>query len=226
MRDTVRNPNTVLDNLAKMSVIKDYQFERLYRNLYNEEFYLMAYQNTYHKEGNLTKGTDGNSIDGFNLELITKLIESLRNQSYQPNPARRTYKPKKNGGKRPLGIPSFIDKLLQEVIRLLLESIYESNFSQHSHGFRPQKSCHTALTEVQKNFTGTKWFVEGDIKGFFDNINHKILINILRIRIKDEKFINLIWKFLRAGYIEDWKYHNTYSGAPQGGLCKVDDYAK
>ena len=214
----MRDPNIVLDNLAKMSSKKDYQFERLYRNLYNEEFYLLAYTNMHHKEGNLTQGTDRKSIDGFNLDRVRKLIESLRDQSYQPNPVKRVYIPKKSGGKRPLGIPSFADKLVQEVIKLLLASIYENQFSTHSHGFRPKRSCHTALMEIQRNFTGTKWFVEVDIKGFFDNIDHHILINTLRKRIKDEKFLNLIWKFLRAGYLEDWKYQNTYSGAPQGGI--------
>ncbi|KAA9011043.1 reverse transcriptase/maturase family protein [Niallia endozanthoxylica] len=214
----MRNPNVVLDNLAKMSSKKDYQFERLYRNLYNEEFYLLAYSNIYHKEGNLTQGTDGNTIDGFSIDIVRRLIESLKNQSYQPNPVRRTYISKKHGGKRPLGIPSFADKIVQEVLRLILESIYESNFSNHSHGFRPKRSCHTALLEIQRNFTGAKWFIEGDIKGFFDNIDHHTLINFLRKRISDEKFLNLIWKFLRAGYLEDWKFHQTYSGTPQGGI--------
>lgn len=119
---------------------------------------------------------------------------------------------------RPLGIPSFDDKLVQECIRLLLESVYENSFSKTSHGFRPNRSCHTALNQIQVCFSGVKWFIEGDIKGFFDNIDHDVMVSILGERIKDERFLRLIRKFLRAGYLEDWKYHNTYSGTPQGGI--------
>ena len=214
----MRSPNTVLDSLMKQSVRKDYMFQRIYRNLYNIEFYLMAYAKIYAKEGNMTQGIDGQTIDGMSLERIERLIESLKDCSYQPKPSKRVYIPKKNGDKRPLGIPSFEDKLIQEVVRLLLEAMYEKSFSQCSHGFRPQKSCHTALMQVKDRFTGAKWFVEGDIKGFFDNIDHHHLINLLKRRIDDEKFINLIWKFLKAGYLEEWQYHKTYSGTPQGGI--------
>jgi group II intron reverse transcriptase/maturase len=101
---------------------------------------------------------------------------------------------------------------------MLLQAIYEGSFSGNSHGFRPSRSCQTALEQVQTYFNGTRWFVEGDIEGFFDNIDHHKLISLLKQRIKDERFINLIWKFIRAGYLEDWKYNKTYSGAPQGGI--------
>jgi group II intron reverse transcriptase/maturase len=156
----------------------------------------------------------------MSIERIEKLIGTLRDETYQPHPhpARRVYIPKKNGKKRPLGIPSFDDKLVQEVIRMILEAIYEGHFENSSHGFRPNRSCHTALTYIQNTFSGTKWFIEGDIKGFFDNINHEVLINTLKERIADEIFIRLIRKFLNAGYIEQWKYHKTYSGTPQGGI--------
>lgn len=216
----MRNPQNVLESLKSKACNKNYTYKRLYRNLYNQELYLEAYDHIYSKEGNMTKGTDGKTIDGTSLARIDKLIESLRNYSYHPQPARRVYIPKKNNPSkmRPLGIPSFEDKLLQEVIRMLLASIYEDTFSPHSHGFRPNRSCHTALTEIKRTFTGTTWFVEGDIKGCFDNVDHTVLVNILRRRIKDEYFIGLIWKFLKAGYMEDWKYHETYSGTPQGSL--------
>lgn len=214
----MRSPNSVLDNLMKQSTRKDYKFERIYRNLYNVEFYLMAYAKIYAKEGNMTPGVDGQTIDGMSLERIERLIESLKDCSYQPAPSKRVYISKKNGGKRPLGIPSFEDKLVQEVVKTLLEAIYEKTFSVHSHGFRPEKSCHTALMQVKDRFTGAKWFVQGDIKGFFDNIDHHKLIEILKRKINDNKFIDLIWKFLRAGFLEDWKYHKTYSGTPQGGI--------
>ncbi|PEM91451.1 group II intron reverse transcriptase/maturase [Bacillus toyonensis] len=217
-RGFMRNPNDVLSNLASKANNTEYKYKRLYRNLYNIEFYLLAYHKINAKEGNLTKGADGKTIDGMSIERIQNIIEELKEQSYRPHPVKRVYIPKVKQGKRPLGIPSFDDKLVQEVLRLILESIYEPQFLETSHGFRPKRSCHTAIIKIQRRFTGVKWFVEGDIKGFFDNINHHTLIGILRRRIDDEKFINLIWKFLKAGYLEDWRYHKTYSGVPQGGI--------
>ena len=208
----------VLKALSDHSQSSDYKYERLYRHLFSEEMFAVAYQRIYAKQGNMTPGTDGKTIDEMSLERIERLIVSLKDESYQPHPARRVYIPKKNGKKRPLGIPSFEDKLVQEVVRLLLEAIYEGHFEGTSHGFRPHRSCHTALGMIQKSFAGAKWFIEGDIKGFFDNIDHNVLISILRERISDERFLRLIRKFLNAGYVEDWKYNKTYSGTPQGGI--------
>lgn len=208
----------VLKALSDHSQSSDYKYERLYRYLFSEELFAVAYQRIYAKQGNMTPGTDGKTIDEMSLERIERLIVSLKDESYQPHPARRVYIPKKNGKKRPLGIPSFEDKLVQEVVRLLLEAIYEGHFEGTSHGFRPHRSCHTALGMIQKSFAGAKWFIEGDIKGFFDNIDHNVLISILRERISDERFLGLIRKFLNAGYVEDWKYNKTYSGTPQGGI--------
>lgn len=208
----------VLKALSDHSQSSDYKYERLYRYLFSEEMFAVAYQRIYAKQGNMTPGTDGKTIDEMSLERIERLIVSLKDESYQPHPARRVYIPRKNGKKRPLGIPSFEDKLVQEVVRLLLEAIYEGHFEGTSHGFRPHRSCHTALGMIQKSFAGAKWFIEGDIKGFFDNIDHNVLISILRERISDERFLRLIRKFLNAGYVEDWKYNKTYSGTPQGGI--------
>jgi group II intron reverse transcriptase/maturase len=215
----MRNPQVVLDNLTNKSNDETYKYQRVYRNLYNPEFYLMAYDDIYPNPGNMTKGSDNKTIDGMSMKRITNIIDSLRDEKYQPTPVRRTYIEKKRGnGKRPLGIPSFDDKLLQTVVKYILESIYESSFSNKSHGYRPNKSCHTAIKQIADTFNGVKWFIEGDIKGFFDNIDHSILIDLLRKRIKDEKFLRLIRKFLKAGYVDDWKYHNSYSGVPQGGI--------
>lgn len=208
----------VLKALSDHSQSSDYKYERLYRYLFSEEMFAVAYQRIYAKQGNMTPGTDGKTIDEMSLERIERLIVSLKDESYQPHPARRVYIPKKNGKKRPLGIPSFEDKLVQEVVRLLLEAIYEGHFEGTSHGFRPHRNCHTALGMIQKSFAGAKWFIEGDIKGFFDNIDHNVLISILRERISDERFLRLIRKFFNAGYVEDWKYNKTYSGTPQGGI--------
>jgi group II intron reverse transcriptase/maturase len=232
----MRNPENVLNSLTEHSKFSDYKFERLYRILFNEEMYYAAYQNIYAKPGNMTKGSDGQTIDEMSLTRIEKLIDAIRDESYQPRPSRRTYIPKKNGKKRPLGIPSFDDKLVQEVIRMMLEAMYEGSFEHTSHGFRPNRSCHTALMQVSKSFNGAKWFIEGDIKGFFDNIDHDVMISILQERISDERFIRLIRKFLNAGYIEEWTFHKTYSGTPQGGIIspvlaniyldKLDKYMK
>ena len=213
----MRSPQTVLETLRKHAQETQYQYERLYRNLYNPQFYLLAYQNLYANKGSMTPGADGKTIRGMGMKRIEDLVKKIRDRSYQPHPARRQYIPKKSGnGLRPLGIPSADDKLVQEAVRMILESIYEPNFKQTSHGFRPNRSCHTALAQIQRTFTGVSWFVEGDIKGCFDNIDHHILIDILKRRIKDEAFIDLIWKLLRAGYLEDWMKHQTYSGTPQG----------
>lgn len=214
----MRSPENVLESLKSKACNENYKYQRLYRNLYNPQFYLLAYQRIQANPGNMTAGTDGKTIDGMGIKRINALIEKVRDFSYKPHPARRTYIPKANGKMRPLGIPSFDDKLIQEVVRLMLESIYEPTFSDQSHGFRMGRSCHTALKYVQKYFTGTKWFVEGDIKGCFDNVDHHVLMHILRKRIADEHFIGLLWKFLKAGYMEDWNYHNTYSGTPQGSI--------
>ena len=214
----MRSPETVLNNLSKHSSDLGYKYERLYRLLFNEEMFFLAYQRIYAKQGNMTPGTDGRTVDQMSIQRIERLIDALRTEEYQPHPAKRVYIPKKNGKKRPLGIPSFDDKLVQEVTRMILEAIYEGHFEYTSHGFRPHRSCHTALTHIQDKFTGAKWFIEGDIKGFFDNIKHEILVNILKERITDERFIRLIRKFLKAGYAEQWKFHNTYSGTPQGGI--------
>ena len=214
----MRNPENVLNSLQEHSAQSGYVYDRLYRNLFNREFFLQAYQNIYASQGNMTAGTDGQTIDAMSLERIDRLIATLKDESYQPKPSRRTYNPKKNGKLRPLGIPSIDDKLVQEVVRMLLESIYESSFEDTSHGFRPNKSCHTALRMIQNRFTRCKWFVEGDIKGFFDNIDHNVMVGILRKRIKDERFLRLIRKFLNAGYMEDSQLHQSYSGTPQGGI--------
>ena len=197
----MRNPINVLSSYQKHSSDRSYTFERVYRNLYNRELFLLAYQNIYAAPGTMTPGSDGKTIDAMSLSRIDKLIASLKDESYQPQPSRRTYIPKKNGKMRPLGIPSFDDKLVQECVRLLLEAIYEGRFSNQSHGFRPGRSCHTALNQIQTCFSGVKWFVEGDIKGFFDNIDHNIMVEILAERIHDQKFLRFIRTFLLVGYL-------------------------
>jgi len=209
----------ILERMNKnSSEHKDGVYTRLYRYLLREDMYYLAYQKLYANKGAATRGIDDDTADGFGKKYVDRLIKELTDGTYQPKPVRREYIKKPNGKMRPLGIPSFRDKMLQEVIRNFLEAIYEPQFSDFSHGFRPHRSCHTALTQLKYHFRGAKWFIEGDIKGCFDNIDHNKLIEILERKIKDSRFINIIRGFLKAGYIEGWEYHNTYSGTPQGGI--------
>ena len=210
----------ILERITKSSTEhKDGVFTRLYRYLLREDIYFAAYQKLYANRGAITKGIDNDTADHFSQAYVNALIQELRDGTYRAKPVRREYIAKKNGKMRPLGIPSFRDKLLQEAVRIILEAIYEPVFDNNSHGFRPYRSCHTALSQIKKDFTGIVWFIEGDITGCFDNIDHNVLIGILAKKIKDSKFLNLIRQFLKAGYVENWKYNKTYSGTPQGGIC-------
>lgn len=193
----------------------------LYRLLYNPSLYVMAYERLKSKPGNMTHGIDGQTLDGFSLETIQATIELMRTEQYQPTPVRRTYIPKAPGKWRPLGVPSPRDKVIQECVRLILEAMYEPIFSDHSHGFRPGRSCHTALESLRRNWVGTKWTLKIDIAECFERVDHHRLVDILREKIADDRFLNLIRKFLRAGYLENWVYHRTYSGTPQGSVLTL-----
>jgi group II intron reverse transcriptase/maturase len=192
--------------------------ERVYRQLYNPQLFLIAYANLYGNAGAMTPGTTEETVDAMSMTKIERIITKLREERYRWTPVRRATIPKKSGKTRPLGLPTWSDKLVQEVIRLILEAYYEPQFSDHSHGFRPGRGCHTALLDVTRNGKGTKWFIEGDIKGCFDNIDHTILLSILREKIHDNRFLRLIENLLKAGYCEWWRYWPSYSGTPQGGV--------
>lgn len=211
----------ILARISRNSLAnKDEIFTRLYRYMLRPDLYFMAYKNLYANSGAATKGANDDTADGFSEAKIAKIIQKLADETYQPTPVRRTYIQKKNNPKkkRPLGIPTFTDKLVQEVLRMVLEAVYEPIFLPVSHGFRPKRSCHTALKSLKREFNGVRWFVEGDIKGCFDNIDHDVLVGLIHNKIKDARLMKLIYKFLKAGYLEDWKYHKTYSGTPQGGI--------
>ena len=213
----MRTAETIL-NVIRERGQQGLPLERVYRLLYNPNLYLRAYAKLYSNTGVMTPGTTSETVDGMSLEKINTLIEVLRNEQYRWHPVRRIYIPKKNHKLRPLGLPTWSDKLLQEVIRSILEAYYEPQFSENSHGFRPQRGCHTALRNVIQKGRATKWFIEGDIRACFDRIDHTIVLNILRDKIHDNRFIRLISRLLEAGYLEDWKYNATYSGVPQGGV--------
>jgi len=192
--------------------------ERVYRQLFNRDLFLMAYGKIYRNKGAMTHGVTDETPDGMSLEKIDAIIAALRDERYQWLPARRTYIPKKNGKKRPLGMPVWSDKLLQEVIRLILEAYFEPQFSDHSHGFRPERGCHTALREIYNKWVGTAWFIEGDISQCFDKLDHDLLLSRLGERIHDGRFIRLLRELFDTGYMEDWDYNQTLSGVPQGGV--------
>jgi group II intron reverse transcriptase/maturase len=194
--------------------------ERVYRHLFDPELFLRAYGRIYRNFGAMTPGTTPETVDGMSLQKIHGIIELLKHERYQWTPVRRIEIPKGNGksGMRPLGLPTWSDKLVQEVVRMLLEAYYEPRFSDHSHGFRPKRGCHTALREIVDKWKGTVWFIEGDIKGCFDNIDHEILLSIIRRDIHDGRLVKLIDGMLRAGYMEDWRYNDSLSGTPQGGI--------
>ena len=193
--------------------------QRVYRQLFNRKLYLLAYGRIYRNAGATTPGPDSETVDGMSLERIEKIINLLRHERYDWKPVRRIYiEKKKSIKKRPLGIPGWSDKLVQEVIRLILEAYYEPQFSTRSHGFRPNRGCSTALKEIHHTWVGTKWFIEGDIKGCFDNIDFTTLMNILAEKVQDNRFLRLITGALKAGYLEDWKWNPSLSGTPQGGI--------
>ena len=208
----------------------------LYRQMFNFNLYLLAYGKIYANQGAMTPGASAETADGMSEDKIHKIIEAVRSERYRFSPARRTFIPKKNGKMRPLGLPSWSDKLVGEVVRLLLEAYYEPAFSDHSHGFRPGRGCHTALTEVATAWTGATWFIEGDIADCFGSLDHDVMARILSEKIHDNRFLRLIRNMLKAGYLEDWQYHDTLSGVPQGGvvspvlsniyLSKLDTFAE
>jgi group II intron reverse transcriptase/maturase len=213
----MQNAETVLDVLRERGR-KGLPCEELYRQMFNKELYLKAYGRIYANHGAMTPGATSETADGMSEEKIDAIIEAMRHERYRFSPAQRKYIPKRNGKLRPLGLPTWSDKLVGEVVRLLLEAYYEPTFSGHSHGFRPGKGCHTALREMQRTWTGTVWFIEGDISDCFGQLDHSIMLKILAEKIHDNRFLRLIANMLKAGYLEDWKYHETLSGSPQGGV--------
>ncbi len=209
--------NRKLAGLEKAST-NGHKVKDLAHIMRNLEIWHLAYANIYSNKGAMTEGIDDDTLDGMSSERFQRIIERIKGGKYKPKPVRRASIPKRDGSNRPLGIPSGNDKLVQAVIKILLEQVVEPVFFETSHGFRPNRSCHTALKDIKFKWTGIKWLIEFDIKGCFDNINHDILIYLLEKRIDDKQFINLIKSFLKAGYMEDWKYNLTYSGTPQGGI--------
>lgn len=198
---------------------RDLPVNELYRQLFNPQLYLLAYGRIYANHGAMTPGVTQETADGMSQAKIGRIIDAMRHERYRFRPVRRVHIPKKNGKTRPLGLPTWSDKLVGEVVRLLLEAYYEPVFSDRSHGFRPRRDCHTALREIANTWTGTAWFIEGDIADCFGSLDHDMMITILAEKIHDNRFLRLVHNMLTAGYLEDWKWGATLSGAPQGGVA-------
>ena len=226
----------VVLNVLRERGRKGLPLTQLYRQMFNKDLYLLAYGNIYSNQGAMTPGASEETADGMSEDKIDQIIELMRHEKYRFSPARRVYIPKKNGKLRPLGLPSWSDKLVGEVVRLLLEAYHEPQFSDRSHGFRRRRGCHTALREINNTWTGTVWFIEGDISDCFGSLDHSVLLGILGEKIQDQRFLRLIRNMLKAGYLEDWEYRDTLSGCPQGGvvspilsniyLNKLDDFVE
>ncbi len=213
----MQSAETVLDVLRERGR-RGLPCDELYRRLFNPQLYLLAYGRIYSNKGAMTPGPDAETADGMSMGKIERIIDALRHERYRFKPVRRRYIPKQDGKQRPLGLPSWSDKLLGEVVRLLLEAYYEPWFSEHSHGYRPGRGCHTALGEVARTWTGTTWFIEGDISRCFDELDHPVMLATLGEKIRDNRLLRLIGQMLAAGYLEDWVWGATLSGAPQGGV--------
>ncbi len=213
----MQNAETVL-NVLRERGRRGLPLDELYRQLFNPQLYLLAYGRIYSNKGAMTPGPDAETADGMTLGKIERIIDALRHERYRFKPVKRVYIPKKDGKQRPLGLPSWSDKLVGEVVRLLLEAYYEPQFSDHSHGYRPGRGCHTALRDVALTWTGTTWFIEGDISRCFDRLDHQVMLTTLGEKIHDARSLRLVSNMLRAGYLEDWVWNATLSGAPQGGV--------
>nr|UEX92734.1 hypothetical protein [Ophiocordyceps lanpingensis] len=195
---------------------KEFVVSDLYQLMFNTKLFEIAYNNLKSKPGNMTPGIVPTTLDGFSIEVIQNLIEKLKDESFKFSPGKRVMIPK--GGERPLTVAPPRDKIVQEVMRMILAAVFESSFSPNSHGFRPGKSCHSALRQVYSYFGVATWYIEGDISKCFDSFDHDILMNIIGLRIKDGRFLSLIRKALRAGYFEFGVYKHSIVGTPQGSI--------
>src|SRR5438309_3962116 len=212
-----------LEHLRQRNSDREWVNCDVYRLMYKEDLYILAYERIKSKPGNMTPGTDEETLDGFSLETIRGIIQEMRTEQFRFKPVRTTFIPKTNGKMRKLGIPCVRDKIVQEVMRLILEAIYDSPhgayFQETSHGFRPNRSCHTALREFRGKWSAVNWIVEGDIHACFDELDHHVLVSLLHKKIHDQRFLNLIGKLLKAGYMDlHGTKRDSLVGSPQGSL--------
>jgi len=208
-----------LEVIAKTNREKpDWVNRKIFKLLTNIELLKHAYNIIKSNPGNMTPGSDNQTIDGMSLKILSEIIRDLKSEKYQFTPVKRIYIPKKNGKTRPLGLPAIKDKIIQKALQIILEAIYEPIFSNNSHGFRPGRSCHSALGKIYNVWTSTKWFIEGDVEKCFDSIDHHLLMDTIRKKIDDPKLERLLWKILRAGYLEFKQHRPSLIGIPQGSI--------
>ena len=214
----MQEATTVLNIIRKRGE-RGLPLSNLYRQLYNPQFYFQAYVRLYSNDGAMTPDTTGETVDGMSREKIKTMIDLIRQERWRWTPVKRVCIPKRSGKLRPLGLPSWSSKVMQEVVRQVLDAYFEPCFSDHSHGFRPGRGCHTALSEIVQTWKGVHWYIEGDISDCFGSLSHEVLMDILSENIHDNRFLRLIRHMLQAGYLEEWRWHETLSGVPQGGVC-------
>ena len=213
------NAATVLDGIRQRGA-RGLPLERRYRHLCNPQFYLMAYGRLSSTQGAMPPGGTGETVDGMSLEKISVSLNARRRERYRGSPAKRVHIPKQSGKRRPLGRPTWSAQRVAEVVRLLLEAYYDVQCSEHAHGFRPGRGCHTALDEVVRVWKGTPWCIEGDIADCFGRLDHEVRRSILAEKSPDGRFLRLLSPRRKAGYLEDWRWNATLSGAPQGGVAR------
>lgn len=220
---TMHGPSrsNVLDKLNNLR-IKASEGKPIDRNLIsllcNPTLLEIAYNNIKSKQGNMTPGITPEILDGISSEWFTETANLLRSGKFQFQPSRRIQIPKASGGTRPLSIGSPKDKVVQEAMRMILEAIYEPNFSDNSHGFRPLRSCHTALKTLYTNFRYSQWIIEGDISKCFDSFDHGKLMKLIENKISDRRFTHYINKAINTGYFEFREFKHNIAGTPQGSI--------
>ena len=215
----MRDPQRELEHLRALATANPIKrFGKLLKMVRQEAFLTQAWERVRANKGSRTAGVDGQTKEDITTQTIHDLVQQLAAGGYQPQPVRRVYIPKKNNQRRPLGIPTISDRIVQVAVAQVLEVIYEPTFRNCSYGFRPERSTLHALRHVANAYrAGATWVVEGDLVKCFDSLPHRVILKCLRQRIKDERFIDLIRRMLQAGVMEDFRYERTYSGTPQGG---------
>jgi len=218
------------------SADKERKFDRLLRMIANRSWLQEAARVTLASSGAKTPGIDGIDKQAMERDLqyqLDMIRAELLAGGYQPQPAKRVFIPKANGKQRPLGIPTLRDRIVQRAMLMAMESVWESDFHRLSYGFRPERSVHHAIRTVKLQLqdnadTSGRWVIEGDLASYFDTVHHKLLMKCVRKRVRDARFLSLLWRFIKAGHVDKGLFRAASEGVPQGALWKAfhkDPYA-